>query len=561
MAEPLKRTKALIRRWEKGQAAKGQWMSHWDDVTRVQNPRREGFVTTQTEGARRTDDLFDGSPQVAARGLANAVGGMIRPEGEQWPIMRAEDDRLDNSDEVKEWLSDSQRRLLTAIYSPRARFRQATGEVDLDLVTIATGVMFVGEGRSLNHLLFQSLWLRDAVPVFNEEGAIDGMFVKRRFTLRNAMARFGEDNLSAQTREKLSRATRDEALDEKLDLLHAVVLREEGRADALIARELPFADIWIEIDQKHEISVGGFHEFPFVVPRWDTSSGEDYGRSPGMIALPDSDTAQAMGETLLIAGQRAADPPLAVPNDSAFAEYNTFPGGLLYYDTEAAAAVRGNPFFPLSPGSNMPLTLEMQQDIRNNIFAAFFRNVLNLPIEGPQMTATEVIQRKEEFIREIGPVFGRLETDYTAPMVERAFNIMLRAGALAPIPEALQGQNIRFEYESPVKRIRKQIEAAAAGMVVAEALNIAQIKPEIMDSLNLDEYIRFRAEAAGLPTALLTGRDELQAMREARAEADQAAQQMQVLQQGAEIADRGAGAVQKAAQAQQPPQVPQPRAA
>ena len=59
------------------------------------------------------------------------------------------------------------------------------------------------------------------------------------------------------------------------------------RLEAL-ARNLPFADLVIEVDAKHQVAEAGFHEMPYIVPRWDTSSGEDYGRSPGMIALPDA---------------------------------------------------------------------------------------------------------------------------------------------------------------------------------------------------------------------------------------------------------------------------------
>ena len=552
MPEAPEHVKSLLRRWEKSQLGKGQWMQHWDDVARVQNPRREGFVTTQTEGARRSDDLFDGSPQIAARGLANAIGGLVRPEGQEWIKMRAEDDKIDNTDEAKDWLAVQQRRLFNAIYHPPARFRQAVGEVDLDLVTLGTGVLFNGEGTRRDQLLFQSLWLRDVVPIFSEDGKVDGIFVKRRFSIRDMIRRFGENKLSERVRQKIKSQQRDTALDEKIDLLHAVVTREDSQPGALFATNLPYADYWIEIDAKHELQSGGFHEFPFAVPRWDTSSGEEYGRSPGMVALPDCDTAQAIGETLLVAGQRAADPPLAVPNDSAYNEYNTFPGGLLYYDIDAATAVRGNPFFPLPSGANMPLTLEMQQDVRSNIFAAFFRNVLNLPVQGPQMTATEVIQRKEEFIREIGPVFGRLETDYTAIYVERSFNILLRGGAFDPVPPILQGKNVTFVYESPVKRIRQQVEAAAAHIWALELIEIGQVRPEALDNINVDEYARFTAEAHGLPRELIVARSKLDQVRQDRADHQQAMTQLAAAPAIATAADKGASAFQKAAQMQQP---------
>lgn len=533
----------LIRRYEALKAGRSQWHAHLDDLARVMLPRRLGFVTETTAGDRRTELIFDGTPMQAARGLANAVGGMLRPEGQRWFSLRAEDDAVDNTDEAKEWLTESKDAVNDALDNPRARFRQATGEVDMDLVVFGSAVMFIGEGRRLNSLLFQSVHLKDAVVFWNEAGEPEGLFQSKRLTLRQARDRFG-DALSEATREKIAKGD----LDDRIQFLHAVLPRAEGRPDALLARDLPFADIWIEYDERKLLESSGFHEFPFVVPRWDTSSGEDYGRSPGMIALPDAFTLQAMGETMLVAGQRAADPPLMVPNDGSFTEANTFPGGLIHYDVDTAVQVRGNPFFPLESGGNLPLTRDMQLDVRQSIFAAFFRNVLNLPVNGPEMTATEVIQRKEEFIREIGPVFGRLETDYTAPMVERAFNIMLRANALPPIPEALQGRNVRFEYESPVKRVRQQIEAAAAREWVREHIEAAQAtgQPDILDVVNFDAYSRFSAEAVGIPHEIVNGRERVAAIRQARQQALQQAQEAAEIQSTVETMDVAASAAKKA---------------
>ncbi len=534
------RVKNIIERWKALKAKKSMWHSHYDDLARVMLPRRLGFAQTTVDGENRMDDIFDGTPMQAARGLANAIGGMMRPEGLPRIEMKTENDALNEMDEVKDWLSDADERLKNAFNNPDARFRQASGEKDIDLVVFGTAAMFIGEAR--NKLLFQTLHLRDVTPFFSESGVPEGMFIKRRFTIRQLMSRFGEDKLSKETRKLIQ----DNKIDEKIEVLHAVIPREESRANALFAKDLPFADLWIEIEAKHEISVGGFHEFPFIVPRWDTTSGEDMGRSPGMIALPDAETLQAMGETILIAGQRSADPPLMAPNDGSFDALNTFPGGLSYYDVETAVAVRGNPFFSLESGTNLSISRDMQADSREQIFAAFFRNVLNLPVRGPEMTATEVIQRKEEFIREIGPIFGRLETDDTSPTAERSFMVMLRAGGFLPIPEVLQGQNIRFDYDSPVKKIRQQIEAAAARMWAQEMIELSAVKPEALDLINADELGRFSADALGIPKKIVNGAERVDQIRAQRQQALEEQQQAEQLAQGLDMAKTASQAANEA---------------
>ena len=530
----------LITRWRKLSGDKGRWHSHWDDLARVMLPRRMGFTSDVIEGERRTDDIFDGTPMQAARGLANAIGGMMRPSGTPEISMRADDDALNNLGEVKEWLADSTDRLKNAFSNPKARYLQVSPEIDQDLVVLGTAVEFIGESKNKRNLIFQSLHLKDTTPFFSEEGDVEGLFHKRSMVVRNLAGKYGEKSLSDSTRQILK-----DNPDKKIDCLHAVVPREEHKVGAMLARNMPIADLWIEIETKHPIYTGGFHEFPFIVPRWETSSGEDMGRSPGMIALPDADTSQAMGETILIAGQRAADPPLFAPNDGSFDAINTFPSGISYYDVETAATMRGNPFFPLDSGTNLPITRDMQLDTRQQIFAAFYRNVLNLPVAGPQMTAYEVMQRKEEFIREIGPMYGRYDTEKTAPEVERAFMVMLRAGGFKPIPKALQGKNVVFEYDSPVKKIRKQIEAAAARQWAAGMIELGQTKPDALDLINEDELGRFEAEALVIPHRIVNSRETVAAIREARLEAQQRQQEAADAAAAMEVAKTGADAASK----------------
>lgn len=531
---------ALITRWRKLSGDKSHRHSHWDDLARVMLPRRLGFTTTVVEGERRTDDIYDGTPMQAARGLANAIGGMMRPSGIPQIKMRADDDALNNLGEAQDWLADSTDRLLDAFSNPKARYLQVAPEIDQDLVVFGTAVEFIGESKNRNRLLFQSLHLKDTTPFFSEDGDVEGLFHKRTLTARQLSDRYGEKALSDATRQCLK-----DNPDKKIDCLHAVVPRKEYKAGSMLAKNLPIADLWIEIDAKHLIFTSGFHEFPFIVPRWETSSGEDLGSSPGMIALPDSDTLQAMGETILIAGQRAADPPLFAPNDGSFDAINTFPSGISYYDVETAASMRGNPFFPLESGTNLPITRDMQLDVRQQVFAAFYRNVLNLPVAGPAMTAYEVMQRKEEFIREIGPMYGRYDTEKTAPETERAFMVMLRAGGFAPIPKALQGKNVVFEYDSPVKRIRKQIEAAAARQWAAGMVELGQTKPEALDLINEDELGRFEAEALVIPHRIVNSRETVAAIRDARLAAQQQQQQAASMAAAMEVAKTGADAASK----------------
>lgn len=494
------------------------WESHWQELAEVMLPRRADFTTEHRAGERRTDHLFDGTPMLARRGLASAIDGLLKPKTARWFRIKTLDDGLNEDEAVKRWLEIAEERLYRALYDRRARFIQRSGEVDDDLVTFGTGVLFVGEGRDLNRLLFRSFHLKDVLLSENGDGEIDTVFVTLRLTARQAAQRFGEAALGKDTREALTNGGEDKLF----TFLQVVMPRKERDTRRRDNANLPFASLVLDVQSEHLVSESGYHEFPFAAPRWDTTAGEVYGRSPGMIALPDANTLQQMGKTLLVAGHKAVDPPLLVGDDSVFGTPKTFPGGITTFDMQAARDLGRIPVEPLQTGFNLPLGREMQKDARDQIWAAFFRNVLQLPVDAPRMTATEVLERKEEFIRTIGPVFGRLESDYIGQVVERSFNILLRAGAFPAPPESLQGREVVFDYASPVEQARKQIEAAGAARSVELLAPFVQADPSILDNFDGDAIARDTPDIFGMPQRWLRPKETVETMREGRQQAQQA---------------------------------------
>lgn len=262
-----------------------------------------------------------------------------------------------------------------------------------------------------------------------------------------------------------------------------------------------------------------------------------------MLALPDANTLQQMGKTNLIAGHKIADPPLLAASDAVFGTPRTFPGGITYFDASLARELGGRVVTPLQTGANVPVTREMQGDAREQIFASFFRNVLNLPVDVPRMTATEVLERKDEFLRTIGPVFSRLEDDYPAVIVRRTFRILLRAGVFPPPPEAMVNRSIRFRFQSAVEQARRQIEAAGAARAFELMAPLGSVQPEIWDNFNGDEMARDVPETFGLPTKWMRDIDTRDEIRATRAEAQQQQVELARVQQTAEIAETASKAV------------------
>lgn len=501
---------------------KGQrynWENHWQDIADVMLTNRAEFTDVHVRGDRRRDHLYDNTPALALRQLASSLHGMLKPESSQWFDLRTKDPELMMNNDVKFWLSDCARILRGAINSKKSKFIQASGEVDQDLCAFGTGCLFIGERSDKSGLLFRSYHLNDVFINVNADGDIDTIYLRSKLTARQAIQRHGEKSVSANLIRH--RENKDGDQEKTFEFVEIIKPRDEMDPPPKM-KDMKFGSCVVEVEEKHKIEKNGYYEFPFAIPRWDTSAGELYGRGPGSFALPDSNTLQAMGETLLTAGQKIVDPPLFAASDSMIGQMNTFPGGISYFDAESLlGSPSGRPVFPLETGANLPLGREMQGDVRYNVAKAFYADQLELPTDGPQMTATEVYARRQQFIQNLGPVFSRLEADYTAVIVERCFNILARAGAFPPPPDVIGDRDIDFMYSSPTARARMQSDLAGFTSAFELLAPLLQIQPEAADYVNADAIIKDLPEAFGHRPQYLKTPEEVAQIRQTRAEQQQ----------------------------------------
>ena len=536
MADDNKLIKDILDREKRMRGAREVWETHWQELAEVMLPRRADFMIVRSAGAKRTERLFDGVPLLAVRQLASSLDDLLKRKSAKWFFAKAVDALLNDLDEVKAWFDEVETRMRVAIYDRRARFQQRSGEVDLDLVVFGTGVLFTGESRRLDHLVFRSVHLRDALIAENADGEIDTIYRTIRLTARQSEQKWGNEALGAKTKEALKDSKEP---DKEFKFIQAVQPREERNIKGQTNKDMPFLSAIVDVESDHLVAEGGFHEFPFQIPRWDTSTDEIYGRSPAMLALPDVNTLHQMGKTILKAGQKAVDPTILASSDSLINIPSLKPGGIVYFDAQEAKLLGKIPIQVLESGAKIPLGREMQKDIRDQIWMAMFRPFLQLPVGGPQMTATEVLERKAEFMRVAG-IFGRLESDYTGQIVTRVFNIMDRVDAFPPRPEVLEGKPLRFEYESPVGRARKQLETAGAARSAEILAPYIIADPTIMDNFDGDQIARDVGEGAGMPHRWIRSTDKVDQIRQNRQEQAEAAQQAEtaerVVEAGTKIA-------------------------
>ncbi len=169
------------------------------------------------------------------------------------------------------------------------------------------------------------------------------------------------------------------------------------------------------------------------------------------------------------------------------------------------------------------------------------------------MTATEVTERHEEKMLLMGPVLERLNAEMLDPLINIVFNKLVQADLLPPLPEDLQGQQLNVEFISILAQAQKAISTNSVDRMFSVLGNLAGMKPDIVDNVDLDFWPQWYADALGVDPRFIVSGKKVAVIREQRAQAEQQAAAMEQLQ-GATQAAKNMG---MSMQGQSPEQIMQ----
>jgi hypothetical protein len=515
----------LCQRFDALKNARGQWEEHWQDVSEVIFPRRSQFNAMRTPGDKRMQRIYDATGVQALELLASGLHGFASNPAARWFTIKTTNAALNEMDPVREWLGDVEDIIFAKLHSPDSSVTSHLHELYMDMGAFGTGIMFIGVG-SRENLLFQTRFLGECVIDENSEGVVDTVIRAFTWNVRQVVQQW-PDKASAEVQKKY----RDGKFDDPVELLHAVYPRTDRDPKVKAPDNLPYASLYIEKKGKHVLQEGGFEEFPYAVPRWYKAAGERYGRSPGMTALPDVKMLQEMMKTTIRAAQKIVDPPLLVPDDAMIGPVRTIPGGLNLYRGEREIA-------PLLTGADIPISLEMMQDLRNRILKVFYADIMQ-PALDKQMTAYEYSKIVEQAMRLLGPVVGRMESELLGPLIRRVFGILARSGEFPEQPAELDGQEFTVEYVSPLAQAQRGHKVDAAVNMLTIAGQMAQFDPSIMARFNSERFLEWMATEMNVDADLILDDDEFAA----RQQQQQMTQALPAAVQAAEAFQKsGAGA-------------------
>ena len=181
----------------------------------------------------------------------------------------------------------------------------------------------------------------------------------------------------------------------------------------------------------------------------------------------------------------------------------------------------------------------MEEQRRKAIQAAFYVDQLLLG-QGPQMTATEVVQRTEEKMRMLGPVLGRLQFELLQPLITRTYNLLSRQKAFEAAPEFMRESDIEIEYVSPLAKAQRQGDVQSMMRFLEMLSPFAQIDPGVLDFLDVDGMAKEMIKVLSIPATVVKGDEEVAEVREQRQAQQQKQAEQQEMMQTAEAAGNAA---------------------
>ncbi|HIH4591117.1 TPA: portal protein [Klebsiella oxytoca] len=496
---------------------------HWRELSDFINPRGSRFLVTDVNrDDRRNTKIVDPTATLSARTLSSGMMSGITSPARPWFKLATPDPDMMDYGPVKLWLEVVQRRM-NEVFN-KSNLYQSLPLLYASLGNYSTGAMAVLEDDSdvIRTMMFPigSYYMANSA-----RGSVDTCFRKFSMTVRQLVMEFGMKNVSSSVRSLWDAGN----YESWIEVIHAVYPNIDRDTAKLNSKNKPVKSVYYEVggDSDKVLRESGFDEFPIMAPRWEVNGEDVYGSScPGMIALGQVKALQLEQKRKSQLIDKATNPPMVGPSSLKNQRVSLLPGDITYID-QVTGQDGFKPAYLVNP--NTADLLADIQDTRQIINSAYFVDLFMMlqNINTRSMPVEAVIEMKEEKLLMLGPVLERLNDECLNPLIDRTFSIMARKNLLPPPPDVLQGMPLRIEYISVMAQAQKSIGLSSLSSTVGFIGQLAALgKTEALDKLDADQAIDAFAEMSGSSPTVIVPQEQVEQIRQQRAQQQQQQQAM-----------------------------------
>ena len=488
-----------------------------------------GRFNTTDRNKRRDSTIIDQAGAQAHKILVSGMmAGMTSP-ARPWHRLQTTDPQLNDYAPVKKWLDDVSG-ILRDIFA-RSNFYRAQTTTYQEVTSFGTSASLILPNFD-NVIHCHSMTTGQYWIAADNLGYVNTLYREWEMTVESIVAEFGLDNVSRSIKDLYNKGN----YDDWITVVQAIEPRKDRDHTKRDNLNMPISSCTFEAGEGKEdvyLRESGFKEFPGRVARWDLSGGDVYATNcPGIEAFRAIEQLQHQSIDKGKAIKYMADPAIIVPNTMALGDY--LPGGVSTYSGDGAQKVQNARDVRIDLNA---LLLDIQ-DVRQRIDTHFYADLFQMITRSTdrQRTATEIAERHEEKLLMLGPVLERLHHEDLAPSVERTFRYAFDAGILPPVPKEMEGADIKIEFISVLAQAQKAVGLSAMDQLLMTVGNVAKLKPDVIDKVNGDAWIDKASDILGVDPDLVVANDQVQLVRQERAEQQQAQQMADMLPSTAQAA-------------------------
>ena len=488
--------------------------SLWRDLSDFIAPDR-GFFQGENAGQERSDryrKLVDPTATISLDYFAAGMQAGLNSPKRPWFRLQTNDPALNANEAVKEYFSAVERILYDIL--GKSNFYTGSHNIYLEEGSFGSGCLLMEEDWN-KVVRFQALTAGEYWFDVGTDGKVDTLYRELYLPVKNVVARWGLGRVSPAVQS----AYENKDHFRLVKIIHMIEPRESRDVTKMDQVNMPFSSVYYEEGANTILGEGGFREKPMACPRWSVVGSAVYGSGPGQKVLRQIKMLQELNLTKLRIEHLNADPPVVGPEALRNKGMNTLPGGRNFTDSDKLAQ-----FGQLFKVNYDPTgAIEGINDVRRIIERCLYTDLFIMLVEKDDMTATEILERKQEKLFTLGPAIEKQTDELLDPVIDFTYAAAARRGILPPAPPELQGQDLDIQFISSLAQAQKLAGLDQTRAYVSVGIELAQVNPEVVDKLDIDAIMDEVADITGVPPKCNRSADEVAAIREQRAQQQQAA--------------------------------------
>lgn len=520
------------------------WDSHWRELQEFFLTRRGRWIqdSTTSRGNKRNQKMVDPTPRFAARTLGAGMHAGSTNPATPWMKFGTPDPELLERPNVSRWLYKLENLV-------RAILERSNLYSVLPPLYTEGGVFGTAPMLMLSHPTKVIHFVPKTVGSYylakNADGVVDTMYCEYKMTVRQLVEEYGRERVSSQVRDQYDLGS----YNGYVDVLHTIepnLGREYGNRNA---SQMPYRSCYYETlaatQTNRPLRESGFEDNPIAAFLWETTEITDpYGSSCGMDALGCSKALQVQTKQKAKAVDKLVDPPMVGDPQLKNQPSSLIPGDVTYAGfTQNGSAPKFQPAYVIRP--ELQALLQDVQDLRELVEAAMYTDLFFAITRADPRNASvpEIDARKEEQILALGPVLQNQQA-FARSIVDRTVGIIFRnsepvwrgvmnfpvnpAAFIEPPPDELAGVDLKVEF---IGALAQAFKAIAAGKIERVAAYVGKLAADqraagepvtAYDKFDADQSIDEYAMAIGVPPTVVRSDDDVAAIRDERAKAQQA---------------------------------------